>query len=115
MRNIIKESKELVSSMKDDEVVSIKFDGLPEAYPLSFLYDLIDFVGGSYSDVESAVIIDDFSAELKVLKNTALKIAKYFLFNIVYRVTIMIKENLSSLLLTANSNRDKQSKIDSTS
>jgi hypothetical protein len=37
---------------------------------------LVDFVGGSYSDIESAVIIDDFSAELKVLKNTALKIAK---------------------------------------
>lgn len=62
--------------MKDEQVISIKFDGLPEAYPLSFIYDLVDFVGGNYSDIESAVIIDDFSAELKVLKNTALKIAK---------------------------------------
>lgn len=62
--------------MKDEQVVSIKFDGLPEAFPLSFIYDLVDYVGGSYSDIESAVIIDDFSAELKVLKSTALKIAK---------------------------------------
>ena len=37
--------------MKDEQVISIKFDGLPEAYPLSFIYDLVDFVGGSYSDI----------------------------------------------------------------
>ena len=62
--------------MKQDEVVVMRFDNLPENYPMSFVYDLIDFVGGNPADIEEAHAIDQFAAELSVYKETALKMVK---------------------------------------
>ena len=36
----------------------MRFDNLPENYPMSFVYDLIDFVGGNPADIEEAHAID---------------------------------------------------------
>jgi hypothetical protein len=49
---------------------------LPENYPLSFVFDLIEYVGGKWEEVEEAHVVDEFAAELVVLKETALKLAK---------------------------------------
>jgi hypothetical protein len=49
---------------------------LPEDYPMSFVYDLVDFVGGSAADIEEAHDVGGDCAKLHVYKNTALKMIK---------------------------------------
>ncbi len=38
--------------MTENQVIKIKLDNLPEDYPLNFVYDLVDFVGGKWEDIE---------------------------------------------------------------
>ena len=68
MRKHIGEIKEKVESMKEDEVIVMKLDNLPENYPLSFVYDLVHFVGGSASGIEEAHAIDEFKAVVHVCR-----------------------------------------------
>lgn len=48
----IKEFKDKVTAMTDNQTIEIKLDYLPEYFPLSFVYDLVDFVGGNIEDIE---------------------------------------------------------------
>ena len=86
-----------VSALKENEVVVIRFDNLPENFPLSFVYDIVEFAGGKYDDIEEARVIDDFSAELEVAKDTAFKIVKYIYFYLVLRLTVTTRESTSNL------------------
>jgi hypothetical protein len=76
VRKHIQEMTEKIKAMTEGQVILMRFDNLPENYPLSFVYDLVDFVGGKWEDIEEADAVDDFSAELLVLKATALKLVK---------------------------------------
>ena len=43
--------KERIEVVKDSEVVVIRLDNLPENCPLSFVFDLVTFVGGKWEDI----------------------------------------------------------------
>lgn len=44
----IKELQEKFEIMSSEQAILIRLDNLPENYPLSFVYDLIEFVGGKW-------------------------------------------------------------------
>ena len=73
----IKELTDKIEKISDEQAVVLRFDNLPENYPLSFVYDLVEYVGGKLEDIEEAHIVDRACAEILVLKDTALKITKY--------------------------------------
>ena len=83
-----------ISALKDNEVIVIRFDNLPENFPLSFVYDIVEYSGGKWEDIEEAKVIDDFAAELTVMKDTAMKVAKYSCQYVVLRRITMIKESM---------------------
>lgn len=56
--------------------MTFTFDGLPEQFPISFVYDLVEYAGGKWEEVESVEIKDDFSASVVCLKHTALQVIK---------------------------------------
>ena len=58
VRHLISEFRETVEKIGDNQVITIRLDGLPENYPLSFIYDLVEYTGGCYSDLED-VTVDD--------------------------------------------------------
>lgn len=48
MKETIKELTEKVSSINETQNVTLLFDNLPESFPCSFVYDLIEWAGGSF-------------------------------------------------------------------
>ena len=38
--------------MSEEQTIVIRLENLPENYPLSFVYDLVEFVGGKSEDIE---------------------------------------------------------------
>jgi hypothetical protein len=65
-----------MSKMTPEQAVLLRLENLPEHFPLSFVYDLVEFVGGKWEDIEEAHAKDESSAELLVLRDTALKMTK---------------------------------------
>ena len=51
-------------------------DGLPDQFPCSFIYDLVEYAGGKLEHVESVIVEDDTSATITCLKPTALSLVK---------------------------------------
>lgn len=51
-------------------------DNLPEHYPLSLVYDLVDYAGSSWEEIQSVVAVDDYSARIVCTQSAALKLIK---------------------------------------
>jgi hypothetical protein len=62
--------------LDENNVVSLLIDGLPEQFPCSLIYDLVEYAGGKLEHVESVIVEDDSSATITCLKPTALSLIK---------------------------------------
>lgn len=69
--------REKIEAIDENHTVTLTFDELPEQFPISLVYDLVEYAGGKWEEVESVEIKDDFSATLVCLKHTALQVIKY--------------------------------------
>lgn len=76
MKETIGNIRDKISVLDESKVVSLLIDGLPEQFPCSFIYDLVEYSGGKLEHVESVIIEDDFSATVTCLKPTALSLIK---------------------------------------
>lgn len=76
MKETIAGLRDKISVLDDNKVVSLLIDSLPEQFPCSFIYDLVEYAGGKLEHVESVIIEDDFSATITCLKPTALSLIK---------------------------------------
>jgi hypothetical protein len=84
-----------IEPVNENQTVSLLIDGLPERFPCSYIYDLVDYAGGKLEDVESVIVEDDFSATITTLKATALLLIKYISSYSVSKATTTIKDNTS--------------------
>lgn len=46
MKETIAALKDKISVLDENKVVSLLIDGLPEQFPCSFIYDLVEYAGG---------------------------------------------------------------------
>ena len=65
-----------VKAFKDNEIIDVSINNLPEEYPASYLYDLFDLCGVKYADIVEVYLKDDYSANIKTVKASAIAIAK---------------------------------------
>lgn len=76
IKETINELKGKIEPLDENKTVSLLVDGLPEQFPCSYIYDLVEYAGGRLEDVESVIVEDDTSATVTCLKRTALSLIK---------------------------------------
>jgi hypothetical protein len=76
IKKTIAELKAKVQPIGENQTASFLIDSLPDKFPCSYIYDLVEYVGGSIEDIESVIIEDDFSATITCRKETALLLTK---------------------------------------
>jgi len=71
MKETIKELRDKLKDVGENDAVLIKINNLPEEFPISLIIDLVELSGGQIEDIEDINIVDNFSADMIAKKRTA--------------------------------------------
>lgn len=71
MKETIKELRDKLKDVEENDAVLIKINNLPEEFPISLIIDLVELSGGHIEDIEDINIVDNFSADMIAKKRTA--------------------------------------------
>lgn len=71
MKETIKELRDKLKDVGENDAVLIKINNLPEEFPISLIIDLVELSGGYIEDIEDINIVDNFSADMIAKKRTA--------------------------------------------